>query len=274
MTYPYLPRSSQLYARSPPLIGPRMRSGRAILGQGAGEVSWCDDVGVVAVESDRIGALRSAEANAVALFDEAIRRGLVVPGVSERQLSDQIRELANEMFGVRKYWHKRIVRAGVNTLEPYRANPPDRVLAADDILFFDFGPIFEDWEADVGRTYVLGDDPDKHRLADALPVIWQAGHDFFTQHPDVTGEELFAEVLRLIAERGYGHGARHAGHLVGEFPHERVDDDQIACYITAGSDQPMRRLDRAGRQCHWILEVHLIDRDRQFGGFFEQLLDI
>jgi hypothetical protein len=36
----------------------------------------------------------------------------------------------------------------------------------------------------------------------------------------------------------------------------------------------MRRTDRAGRACHWILEVHLVDRERQIGGFFEQLLTI
>jgi hypothetical protein len=31
----------------------------------------------------------------------------------------------------------------------------------------------------------------------------------------------------------------------------------------------MRRLDRTGRRCHWILEIHLVDRDRQIGGFHE-----
>lgn len=38
----------------------------------------------------------------------------------------------------------------------------------------------------------------------------------------------------------------------------------------------MRRLDAADHQCHWILEVHLTDRERGFGfgGFYEQLLDI
>jgi hypothetical protein len=36
----------------------------------------------------------------------------------------------------------------------------------------------------------------------------------------------------------------------------------------------MRRLDPLGRRCHWILEVHLVDRERAIGGFFEQLLDL
>ena len=37
----------------------------------------------------------------------------------------------------------------------------------NDILFLDFGPIFEDWEADYGRTYVLGKDPLKLKLKDS-----------------------------------------------------------------------------------------------------------
>jgi Xaa-Pro dipeptidase len=226
------------------------------------------------VDIDRIEALRDAEAKASALFDEAIRRGLVVPGVTERQLSDQIRDLANELFGVRKFWHKRVVRAGVNTLRPYRANPADRILAEDEILFIDFGPIFEDWEADFGRTYVIGDDPDKHRIAADLPVIWRAGRDHFARNPDITGEQLFGYVLDVIKAAGWGHGASHAGHLVGEFPHERINRDEIDCYIATGSRQPMRRLDAAGHPCHWILEVHLTDEARGYGAFFEQLLDI
>ena len=36
----------------------------------------------------------------------------------------------------------------------------------------------------------------------------------------------------------------------------------------------MRRTDPSGRQCHWILEVHLVDREREIGGFFEQLLTV
>ena len=36
----------------------------------------------------------------------------------------------------------------------------------------------------------------------------------------------------------------------------------------------MRRSDRTGRICHWILEVHLTDRERRIGGFHEELLDL
>jgi hypothetical protein len=44
-------------------------------------------------------------------------------GRGERAVSDSIRDLAGKMFGVKRFWHKRIVRAGPNTLHPYRENP-------------------------------------------------------------------------------------------------------------------------------------------------------
>jgi Xaa-Pro aminopeptidase len=229
---------------------------------------------VVDDETRRADRLIDAQDKAAELFDEIGRRGLIAPGAGERAVSDQIRDLANEMFGIAKFWHKRIVRAGPNTLQPYRENPPDRLIAADDIVFCDFGPLFDQWEADFGRTYVLGDDPVKHRLRDDLPTVFDAGRRFFDAHPDITGAQLFDEVRRLTAEAGWEFGGAHAGHLVGEFPHERINGDETEYYITTGSNQPMRRHDRAGRLCHWILEIHLVDRERGFGGFHEELLDL
>ena len=138
-------------------------------------------------EGVRSARLLDAQAKAADLFAAIEPRGIIAPGVRETEASDAVRDLAAEMFGVDRHWHKRIVRAGPNTLQPYRKNPPDRAIAADDIVFLDFGPIFERWEADFGRTYVLGDDPVKLRLRDALPVMFRAGRQFFGAHEDVTG---------------------------------------------------------------------------------------
>ncbi|MFE1771051.1 M24 family metallopeptidase [Streptomyces sp. NPDC059008] len=225
-------------------------------------------------EDRRVEGLVAAQQKAVELFAEAEARGLVVPGRGEREASDLIRDLANEMFGTTKHWHKRIIRSGPNTLRPYRDNPPDRIIGPDDIAFADFGPVFEEYEADFGRTYVFGDDPHKHRLLQDLPRIFDAGRAFFAADPAVTGRQLHAEVERLAAEAGWTIGIWHAGHLVGEFPHETNDGAKSESYITPENDNPLRRTDRAGRTCHWILELHLVDRQRGFGGFYEQLLDL
>ena len=84
-------------------------------------------------EDERARRLLDAQASAVALFDEVVARGIVAAGQSEQAVSDQIRDLANEMFGTTKHWRKRIVRSGPHTLFPYRENPPDRVIEADDV---------------------------------------------------------------------------------------------------------------------------------------------
>jgi Xaa-Pro aminopeptidase len=225
-------------------------------------------------ESVRVARLLDAQAKAVELFDAMAARQIITPGVTEVAASNAIRDLASDMFGVDRFWHKRIVRAGQNTLLPYKQNPPDRTITDDDIVFCDFGPIFEEWEADFGRTFVLGDDPVKQRLRDTLPVVWNAGREFFESHDDVTGEQLHARMTELASEAGWEFGGTIAGHLVGQFPHEKIAGDKIDSYIAPGNTQPMRRNDIAGQPCHWILEVHLVDRERQIGGFFEELLDL
>src|SRR3954469_8627449 len=95
-------------------------------------------------EAARAGTLVAAEEKAVALFDEVVGRGLIAPGEAESAVSDRGRDLGAELFGTNKHWHTRLVRAGPNTLKPYRENPPDRLLGADDIVFLDFGPIFDE----------------------------------------------------------------------------------------------------------------------------------
>ena len=218
--------------------------------------------------------LLDAQEKAAQLFDEIERRVMIRPGVGERQLSGDIHDLAAEMFGVTRHWHRRIVRAGENTLQPFQERPPDRVVGDDDIVFLDLGPIFEEWEADFGRTFVLGDDPCKKAVRDALPRVWQAGRDYFDSHPDVTGAELFDFVVGVTHTEGFDFGGRIAGHLLGEFPHRKIAGTGVEWYIMPGSDKPMRRKDPSGRLCHWILEIHLVDRVRGFGGFYEQLLDL
>lgn len=225
-------------------------------------------------EDARVARLLAAQANAAALFDAVDRQGLITPGVREVAASDAIRDLANEMFGTTRHWHKRVVRAGPNTMQPYRENPPDREIEADDIVFCDFGPIFEGWEADFGRTFVLGDDPVKHRLGADLPSIFAAGRQFYDANAHITGAELFDFVVAEAEGRGWTWGGTIAGHLVGLFPHDEIEGDDVYSRIMPGNDRRMRSVDSSGNVCHWILEIHLVDVERQFGGFHEELLDI
>ncbi|KAJ4378048.1 hypothetical protein N0V83_000878 [Neocucurbitaria cava] len=224
-------------------------------------------------EEERAAYLLDAQQKAIQLFEE-IGRDLIRPGISEKALSDQIHELGTKRHGVRTHWHKRVVRSGPNTLLPYAENPPDRIIQSDDILFVDLGPVFEAWEADFGRTFVLGDDPVKIKLRDSLQPVWDTVKARYQKKPDMTGDDLYKIACEVGKEAGWEFGGAIAGHLVGSFPHERIPNDKISLYITPGSKGSMNQLDSKGKERHWILEIHLVDRSRQIGGFMEQLLTV
>ena len=119
--------------------------------------------------------LLAAQNKAAALFEEVVDNGLISAGKLESELTDEIHALAQSRFGLRRHWHKRIARSGPNTLLTYNDADSDRAIGADDIVYLDFGPVFEEWEADFGRTYVLGEDPAKHRLVADLADAFNRG---------------------------------------------------------------------------------------------------
>ncbi|KAL3459701.1 peptidase M24 [Aspergillus heterothallicus] len=222
-------------------------------------------------DQERASSLLDAQNKAVALF-EAIGP-LIRPGVSEKTLNKEIYDLGAE-YGVRSHWHKRLIRSGPNTLLPFAENPPDRIIEEDDIVVIDLGPVFEAYEADFGRTYVLGSDPQKLKLRDALEPVWHTVRDRYRQDPDMTGDTLYGIAVEEAERAGWLFGAELAGHLVGSFPHERIPSDKIALYVKKGNTDSISSTGKDGLRRHWILEIHLRDPEGRFGGFYEQLLTI
>jgi Xaa-Pro aminopeptidase len=225
-------------------------------------------------EETRAAELLAAQTKAAQLFREVETRGLIRPGMSEGALNAEIYALAQEMFGITTYWHKRIVRAGKNTLLPYDENPPDLTIGDDDILFLDLGPVFEEWEADFGRTFVLGSDPMKLKLRDDAAAAFAIGKKYFEENAAITSGELYAFAKALAKGYGWEFGGPIAGHLIGQFPHERIPADKVSLYVHPDSNLVMRTLDDAGQKRHWILEIHFVDRELQIGAFYEELLTV
>jgi len=224
--------------------------------------------------SDRATALLQAQTKANELFHAVETRGLIRANVLESQLNQEIYDLANEMFGISTYWRKRIVRAGRNTLAPYEENPPDLTVDEDDILFLDLGPVFEEWEADFGRTFVLGSDPAKLKLRDDIAKGFLEGKKYFHEHPDIKADELYKQAQKLARDFGWEYGGPIAGHLIGQFPHERIPGDNVTLYVHPDNPNRMRDLDTEGQERHWIFEIHFVDRTRGIGGFYEELLTV
>lgn len=219
-----------------------------------------------------IDKLKETETFATQLFEAIELRNLIRAGKSEKELNQEIYDLAYEMFGIKKYWHKRIVRAGINTLSPYDDNPPNLVLQEDDILFLDFGPVFEDWEADFGRTFVIGNDASKHKLKLDIEKAWYEVRDWFVKQNSLTGSEFYSHILSVTQKFGYDYGGQLAGHLIGHFPHEKLEPKNYGLYVHPENPNDMFLPDKEGNNRHWILEIHFVDRKKQIGGFFEQLL--
>jgi len=185
--------------------------------------------------------------------------GLMAPGMSE----EEARRVASEVLsarGLRKGWHKVLVRFGPNTTlsfdDPSR---PGVVLGDDDIFFVDIGPIHSGCEGDAGDTFTVGDDPEMIRAAVDVQALWNQVRTEWALHA-TTGADLY----RLAEERAEAMGWRLNlelnGHRLSSFPHSAHYDGSLSTVDFTPSD------------LLWVLEIQVRHPERPFGAFFEDLL--
>jgi len=217
--------------------------------------------------------LLNAQKISLELFSAIEARRLIGPGKTEGQLNAEICDLAIREFGIREHWHKRIVRSGRNTLATYPDNPPDREIERDDILFIDLGPVVQGYEADIGRTYVLGNDRSKTRLKHDVEEAWHQIRDWYQRHTSLKASMLYRYAVGKAMEFGWEFHGAIAGHIVGKYPHEQpADPASLQLDIHPDNDYDIFLPDANGNKRHWILEVQFVDKDLGIGAYFEQLL--
>jgi len=217
--------------------------------------------------------LLDAETTAIKLFEAVEKNNLIIPGKSEAQLASEVSDLAFEKFGIRDHWHKKIVRTGANTLATYSENPSDKIIGENDILFIDFGPIVENYEADLGRTYVIGSDPIKLKLKSDVEKAWYEIQSWYQMQTSLKASDMFQYVVEKAGEYGWTFTGEIAGHIVGKFPHEQpADPKSFDLDIHPSNHNDMFLLDVNGNKRHWILELQFVDMEKEIGGYFEQLL--
>jgi Xaa-Pro aminopeptidase len=217
--------------------------------------------------------LLNAQNISIEFFKAIEENDLIIAGKSEEQLNLEVCDLASQRFGIEKHWHKKIVRSGINTLAIYPDNPPNRIIGKDDILFIDLGPIVEDYEADIGRTYVLGNDPKKLKLKNDVEAAWYEIQEWYQQQTILKASDLFNYAVLKAKRLGWDFGGEIAGHIVGKFPHEQpADPKSLELDIHPDNHDDIFLLDSDGNQRHWILELQFIDKDKEIGAYFEQLL--
>lgn len=217
--------------------------------------------------------LINAQDISIQFFKAIEANNLIIAGKSEEHLNSEVCDLALKKFGIEKHWHKKIVRSGKNTLAIYPDNPPNRIIEKDDILFIDLGPIVEDHEADIGRTYVLGNDAQKLKLKRDVEGAWYEIKEWYQKQTTLKASELFQYVVEKAKDYGWEFGGEIAGHIVGKYPHEQPADPQsLELDIHPENHNDMFLPDAGGNQRHWILELQFVDKENGIGGYFEQLL--
>jgi len=222
-------------------------------------------------EAERWARLVEAEDLALTLLAAIEAAGFVAAGRRENEVDADIAALAEREFGVTRNWHRRLVRAGANTLCVFSDNPDERTIGENDTVYLDLGPVFEAWEADIGQTYAVGNNPAHHALIAALPHVFEETSAHFSANPDITGAELYAFACRAAESRGYIFGGKIAGHTVGEFPHLTWPGEREHTRIYPDNPNKLSEPDHLGRKRYWIIETHLVAPDRSFGGFYERL---
>jgi Xaa-Pro dipeptidase len=150
---------------------------------------------------------------------------------------------------------------------------PERVIADDDMVFVDLGPVFADWEGDVGRSYAVGGGAAKRALCADLDPQFEFLRDHFIAHPDITGADLYDFACRSAANAGWRYGGKIAGHIVGEYNHRDWPGDRNLGRIGPMNPTPLSGPDHLGRDRYWILEIHLVEPNGKFAGFYERLFD-
>ncbi|MFG2292372.1 M24 family metallopeptidase [Streptomyces sp. NPDC048603] len=225
---------------------------------------------------ERLRVLRLLEAQRMAqtVFAEAALGGAVVPGRTECEAGDRIRDVARKVFGSVAGRPGRIVRSGPHTVLPSGEEPPDRVIGVDDLVVVDLGPLLAWHETDFARTLVLGEDEGRHQLVEDLARVGAAAREAFLGEERITGRQLHSAIQALAAGAGRTLGTWQAGRICGQAPAAGASGTKPDSFIGPDNHRPLRRTDGEGRQAHWILEIRLVDDGRGFGGSFKQLLDL
>jgi Xaa-Pro aminopeptidase len=201
--------------------------------------------------------LLEARRRAIVAVRDLARR--VVPGMAEAEGLDLARR-ALLAQGCESDWVAPVVRFGANTLKPYAA-PSDSgvVLAGDDVWFVDVGPLWRGHEGDYAETFVVGGDPERHRLVRDLREVFERTRRHWREARP-TGAALYRYAAAQAGSLGWQLDTEMAGHRLGVHPHAAIHEGLLA----QAEFTPSAGL--------WMLEIQLRHPERPYSGFFEDLL--
>jgi len=205
------------------------------------------------------------DAEMMMLTREKTRRAMydIAAAIRPGMLEEAAMQLARQTLkaaGLLRGWHGIHVRFGINTLKSFGTpSEPGVALKENDLFFIDIGPIWKKWEGDAGDTFVVGNDPEMHRIArdvrrlfEDVRAVWR------TQH--LTGSALYDYASRRASEMGWELNLEMNGHRLADFPHAALHNGALA----EAPFPPTSKL--------WMLEIQIRHPHRPFSAFYEDLL--
>ncbi len=152
------------------------------------------------------------------------------PGMTERQIADRLgAEMLNR--GAQGYAFL-LVLTGEKSGLPH-GDTGDRVWGDDEFLLIDFGAYYQDYPADITRTFCYGEPTAQMRsMYDAVYAANRAAREF--ARPGVTCEAVDRVARKMIEAAGLGEYFIHRlGHGLGLSVHELPN-------IVEGNDQELQ----------------------------------
>ncbi len=183
--------------------------------------------------------------------------------IHEGQSENDILKIVNfllEKNGFENFWHAPKIRIGENTRLTFSEQSNESILLKnEDILFIDLGPVKAGYEADVGATFVLGNNNELQNLANASSIIFTEVTKQYRQNK-LTGKELYQMALECADKMNLDLVTSVKGHRIADFPHHQYSKMELADF------------EGVPESCRWILEIQLKHRTQPYGSFYEDIL--
>ncbi len=220
----------------------------------------------MSIEQQKIEAVGdNYDAKMMMLTREKTRRVMheIADAIGPGMLEEEALKLTRQKLkaaGLLRGWHGIHVRFGTNTLKSFGTpSEPGVVLKSNDLFFIDIGPVWQKWEGDAGETFVVGNDPEMHRIArdarrlfEDTSAVWRA--------QGLTGAALYDYASRRAVEMGWELNLDMNGHRLADFPHAAIHNGALA----QAAFRPTSNL--------WVLEIQIRHPERPFSAFYEDLL--
>ncbi|MFH1790683.1 MAG: M24 family metallopeptidase [Candidatus Omnitrophota bacterium] len=143
--------------------------------------------------------------------------GMVVPGITERQVSAGIDGLIKDKGLGRAF--RTIVASGPNAAKPHAA-VTDRRIGKRDLVVIDFGVVFRGYRSDMTRTKVIGRVAGRaRRLYDSVRKAQEYGITLIRSGAKIS--DVVSGVHGRLRKDGLGRYIKHSlGHGIGKKIHE------------------------------------------------------